>query len=125
MKIKILTERDAYSIARRAANDEFVSQTKILRDEIARLRKEMLKAFLVPDVLKSGEPVPDDFELSNIEFSPRILNVLSNAAITTAGQLRRHSDDQMVKYRGMGRVTLAILKNTVALYGIKLEGKQT
>ena len=115
MKIKILTEKEVYTIARRAAAEEFEIQTKTLKTELDFLRAKLMEAYQ----LNPKEKLPDEYKLSQIEMSVRLANAFNNYGIATIGDVRKITERDFLRMRGMGLHSLRELKNVFGRYGIE------
>src|SRR3954462_1006115 len=61
-----------------------------------------------------------NMSVNEIELSVRAANCLNNANITTVGQLAMKSEQEMLKYRNFGKMSLNEIKDKLAALGLAL-----
>src|SRR5205823_6229754 len=61
-----------------------------------------------------------NMSVNEIELSVRAANCLSNANITTVGQLAQKSEAEMLKYRNFGKKSLNEIKDKLQQLGLSL-----
>ena len=59
--------------------------------------------------------LPDDTLISDVDFPPRIRNVLAAARLKTVGEVREISDDTLLSFQDCGKGSVAQLSETLGL----------
>jgi DNA-directed RNA polymerase alpha subunit len=120
---KELREREAQE----AIADHEQSQ-KLFHENRERLRRERLvrEAAEGPMVAPTPE-LPDDTLISDVEFPPRIRNVLVAAGLKTVGEVRETSDETLISLPDFGKGSLSELREKLGLPstdGVRPVGKK-
>lgn len=116
-KVKILNQNDVETIARRIARQTLEAELKRLRAEVESLRARLFESCRITD---GGKKVEDGFLVDDIPLSVRIANCLNNANIRTVGQLRKMTEQNMLRWRNFGSGSLTELKAILSAYGVKI-----
>ena len=86
-----------------------------------------------PNMLDPTPELPDDTLISDVDFPPRIRNLLAAAGLQTVGEVRETSDDTLLSLQDLGKGSVAQLRETLGLpstdgvrpvgLGLKAKGK--
>ncbi len=59
--------------------------------------------------------LPDDTLISDVDFPPRIRNLLAAAGLQTVGEVRETSDGALLSFPDLGKGSVAHLRETLGL----------
>jgi DNA-directed RNA polymerase alpha subunit len=80
-----------------------------------------------PTMLEPTPELTDDTLIDNVEFAERIRSKLASAGLKTVGEVRETSDEVLLYFRDLGKVTVAYLRETLGLpstEGVRPLGKK-
>ena len=101
--------------AKEAIADHEEAQRALLGN-LERLREERLarEAAAGPTLYPAPE-LPDDTPIENVRFSTRVRNALTTAGLKTVGEIREASDAMLLSLQGLGKGSVAHLRETLGL----------
>jgi DNA-directed RNA polymerase alpha subunit len=68
-----------------------------------------------PNKLDPTPELPDDTPISDIELPVRIRNVPAAAGLETVGEVRETSDEILLSFQDLGKVSVTHLRETLGL----------
>jgi DNA-directed RNA polymerase alpha subunit len=59
--------------------------------------------------------LPDDTPLDHVQLETRIRNMLNSAGIKTVGEVRESSDETLLSFQDLGKISVTYLRETLDL----------
>lgn len=114
MSIGISSEEEKDKMYLRAYNSEFIKR------KIERKKEEVKYSNIVDPIADRVKSVLDETSINEFKFSQITKNAIMSTPIRSVSDLLNMSEDDLKKYRGIGKVIIDEITQTLNKYGMKL-----